>query len=776
MRSRLRAAGLVLIVASMLTWILIPRPDLLGAHALSQAVFDREGSLLRLSLAADDRYRLPVRLDAVSPRLVEAILEHEDQYFWLHPGVNPVSLVRAAIQTYLVGGRRVGGSTLTMQLARIRFDIHSRSFGGKLEQILRAFQLERHYGKTEILEAYLRLAPYGGNIEGVAAASLIYLGKESSELSLDEALALAVIPQSPTRRSPEKELDELRGARDRLLLRWKDDHAVAEADEVALRLPMNFRRRGELPFRSPHFTRTLLGKYPDRALIFSTLDGVLQSELEGLLHAYITRHARRGLTNASAMLLDYDSMEVRALIGSASFSDDAIEGQVDGTSAKRSPGSALKPFVYARAIDEGLIHPRTMLVDAPQSFGEFNPENFDRDFRGPIHAVDALVHSRNVPAVGLAARLGNRGLYDLLERSGISQLKERGFYGLATVLGGVELTMRELVELYAMLGNDGLFRPIRFTHDVPATKPIRLLSPEASLLTLEMLETNPRPSAAMNSPWATPRLKAAWKTGTSHGFRDAWAIGIFGPYVLAVWVGHFDGHGDPALTGRGAAAPLFFEMVDALRHREGIREHHYQRYDTARGKLNLTEVEVCEVSGRLPGEYCTRRIRTGFIPGRSPIERCDIHRQIDVETASGLRACPGNSQSTKSEVHEFWSSDLLRLFARAGIPRRTPPPYPPDCSLQHVANFGVAPRITSPNRDLVYQLRANPTSDEQIGLSAIADGDVRKLYWFLDGKLLGHSSGTAPLYWTAQPGLYTILAVDDHGRSDSTRLEVALID
>ncbi len=789
MTRRLGRVGLALALATLLVWFLIPRPDLLGKHPLSQAVFDRDGSLLRLTLASDDRYRLPVRLAAVSPELVQAILFHEDQYFWLHPGVNPISLVRAAIQTFLLEGRRVGGSTLTMQLARIHFDIHSRSLAGKLEQVARALQLERHYSKTQLLEAYLLLAPFGGNVEGIAAASLIYLGKEPSAISLEEALALAVIPQSPARRSPEHPLGELRAARDRLLERWSRKHTLDQAEQAALRLPMDFRKRSELPFRAPHFTRAALGAYRGRNRIFSTLDGNLQADLEALLQSYVKRNAERGLQNASALLLDYDSMEVRTWIGSADFRNVELEGQVDGTSAKRSPGSALKPFVYALAIDRGLIHPQTMLADAPQSFGEFNPENFDGDFRGPIHAVDALVDSRNVPAVGLAAQLGKQGLYDFLERARISRLRERDFYGLASVLGGVELTMQELLELYAMLGNGGLLRPLRIAHHAtattntasPTTTPTmtptmtatRLLSPEASVLTLEMLEKNRRPSNTTGAPFMKPQLQAAWKTGTSHGFRDAWAVGLFGPYALAVWVGHFDGHGDPALTGRQAAAPLFFEMIDTLRHGADIFEHHYA---TALGQLNLIEVDVCSVSGRLPGEHCPHRTATGFIPGQSPIDRCDIHRRIEIEIASGLRACPGHSPPTRSQVYEFWPSDLLHLFTRAGIPRGTPPPYPPDCALQSVASFGIAPRITTPNSELLYHARTTSNATRQIGLSAISDGDVKKLYWFLDGKLLGHSRGPNPFYWTAEPGQFTVLAVDDHGRSDSTQLRVDLIE
>jgi penicillin-binding protein 1C len=758
--------------AALLVWLALPRPELLESVSFSRAVFDRDGALLRLTLAADDRYRLPADLRTVSRALVDATLLHEDRHFWHHPGVNPLSLVRAALRTYVVGDRTVGGSTVTMQLARLRFGIRSRTIRGKLLQIARALQLERHYTKRELLEAYLTLAPYGENIEGVTAASWIYFGSDPSELTLNQALALAVLPQSPTRRSPVHGTAELESARQALLAQWRAHHELSDSQRAAVDLPLTFGSRSQLPFRAPHFTRSVLNEHADRSRIFTTLDLGLQSDIEALLRGYIERGRSRGLRNASVLLVDTASLEVRALVGSANFRDAEIQGQVDGTRAKRSPGSALKPFVYALALDRGLIHPRSMLEDAPQSFGSFNPENFDSEFRGPMTASDALVHSRNVPAVALAERLGERGLYALLAELGISQLRERDFYGLATVLGGVELSMAELVELYAMLANAGVHRKLRHTLAEPSEPRIRQLSPEASLLTLRMLETNPRPASALESRWIAPRVPVAWKTGTSHGFRDAWAIGLFGPYAIAVWLGHFDGRGDPALVGREAAAPLLFELVDALGQRQPIFE---TAYDAQIASANLIQTEVCAISGGLPSDACSHRVTTWFIPGRSPIARCDVHRRIEVEQVTGLRACAERPVATRSEVHEFWSSDLRRLFARAGLPRRLPPPYHPECGLEFAASRGTAPRITSPRSELIYSLRSGD-ADSQIAFSAIADGGVRQLYWFLDRKLLGHSDSAEPFYWTPEPGRFTVRAVDSHGRSDAQPIRVVVVE
>ena len=760
-------------LAASVVWLALPRPELLGAVSFSRAVFDRSGALIRLTLAEDGRFRLPTDLRSVNPLLIEATLFQEDRHFWRHPGVNPLSLVRAAFRTYVMGDRRVGGSTVTMQVARLRFRIHSRTFPGKVVQILRALQLERHYTKRELLEAYLTLAPYGANIESAAAASRIYFGREVSELTLDQALTLAVLPQSPTRRSPSDGSAELLRARDALLERWVVRHPLSESQRSAIALPLEVGSRSQLPFRAPHFARFVLKKHAGRPRIFSTLDLELQSNLEALLRSYVERGRSRGLRNASALLVDTVSMEVRALVGSADFGDAEIHGQVDGTRAKRSPGSALKPFVYALALDQGLIHPRTMLEDAPQSFGTFNPENFDNDFRGPMTASDALVHSRNVPAVALAARLGDRDLYALLEDAKISELRERNFYGVATVLGGVEVSMVELVELYAMLANGGVHRRLRHTLLEPEGTASRKLGPEASLLTLRMLETNPRPASALDNRWVVPRGPVAWKTGTSHGFRDAWAVGLFGPYVLAVWVGNFDGRGDPALVGRTAAGPLLFEIVDALAVRS---ENLANAYEAGSASLNLTQTEVCAVSGGLPGESCTHRVRTWFVPGRSPIARCEVHRRIAIEEATGLRACAQRRLPSRDEIHEFWNSDLRGLFARAGLPRKLPPPYHPECGIQDSSSDGVAPRITSPRSQLTYSLRSGSGDPAQIGFTAVADGDVRQLYWFLDGKLLGRSDPTKAFYWTPEPGHFIVRAVDGRGRSDAESIRVVMVE
>lgn len=495
------------------------------------------------------------------------MLLYEDRWFRWHPGINPASLLRSGFATY-GGERRQGGSTLTMQLARRLYTIDSRSIAGKLAQIGHALWLETRYSKDEIIEAYLNLAPYGGNVEGVGAASLIHFHKRAAELTLPEALALAVIPQNPRRRStprqPERAEAELQQARDRLWQSWLARHPEDRRFAADMALPLKLRATSELPFRAPHFAETVLRETrggTDQNEIWSSLDWPRQATLERLLQQYVSRQRGLGIRNAAALLIDTQDMQVKALVGSADYHDKNIDGQVNGVFAKRSPGSTLKPFIYALALDQGVLHPATMLKDAPTAFGPFSPENFDGRFVGPISAQEALIRSRNVPAVSVAARLARPGLYDLLKSSGVANLAPEKHYGLALTLGGGEVTMEELARLYAILANRGVLQPIGWQRNSkPADKGLRLLSEEAAFITLDMLQHNPRPDTER------PALPAvAWKTGTSWSFRDAWSAGVVGRYVLVVWVGNFDGSSNAAFVGVRAAAPLFFSIVDGLR-------------------------------------------------------------------------------------------------------------------------------------------------------------------------------------------------------------------
>ena len=750
---------------------------ILETKSYSVKIQDQNQQLLRLTLSGDEKYRIFTPLAEINPQFVEAALLHEDRHFFYHLGVNPIALLKAGINTYARGTRRMGGSTITMQLARMLYPFHSISLSGKVKQIILALQLEALHSKHEILEAYLNLLPYGGNIEGVGAASLIYFSKSATNLTLAESLNLAVIPQNPNFRllssgnSTEKASNLISSARMRLFQTWVSLHPHETSETQELELPIVNKGLSQLPFRAPHFVELARQLRPTQKLLNTSLNYSIQNLAERKLKAYVEGHKNLGITNASVMILNFETMQVNAMIGSADFFNNDIEGQVNGTLAKRSPGSTLKPFVYGLAIDQGLIHPLTLLKDTPMSFNGFDPENFDRNFSGPVNARDALIRSRNVPAVYLTSLLSKPTLYEFLKSSQVKQLKSPEFYGLSLSLGGAELRMDELVRLYASLANGGKLKPLRYFQDDKIEEGKSILSPEASFLTLDMLKNNPRPDQKFSNQWVRNSVPVAWKTGTSHGFRDAWSIGVMGPFVIAVWLGNFGGQGNPALIGRDMAGPLFFSLVDALKEHATGQEH----WLSPEG-LNLKRLKVCSLSGHLPTKHCSHQIETWFIAGKSPITQCSIHREILISKKSGLRACE-DAPNVKSDVFEFWPSDLLHIFRIAGIPRRPPPRFEASCSTQETQNFGVAPNITSPKKDVTYTLRlpaAELAEESPIPLQAVVDGDAQKLTWFVGNELIGQSDPQKPLLWKPRPGRFTVRVVDNLGRSDSRSLDVKM--
>lgn len=773
----LAAAGLL---AAVLVGVrLWPHKPLREWLPSSTAVYDARGKLLRLTLASDDRYRLWVPLHDISPSLVEGVLLHEDRWYRWHPGLNPYGLARGAWVTYVSHGNRQGGSTVTMQLARLLWRLNTRTPGGKLRQIARAVQLELFYSKDQILEAYLNYAPYGRNVEGVGAASIAYFDKSAAALNLPEALTLAVVPQDPSRRlqnsdgSPDVMSRQLASARNRLYARWKRQHPQDAALQPLFELPLRLRSLSQLPFEAPHAVDQVLAARrlgsPDRdSRVTTTLDIDLQHVLERQIGRYIERNDSRGIRNAAAILVDTRDMTVKAMVGSASYRNADIQGQVNGTLAKRSPGSTLKPFIYALGFDQGVLHPQTVLRDVPTAFGPYAPENFDGHFLGPVTATEALVRSRNVPAVWVASQLQQPSFYQFLHDAGISRLASEKHYGLALVLGGGEVTMQELAGLYAMLANRGELRPLRLLATDPPSDGTRLLSDEASFMVMDMLRQNPRPDETTGAQ--PSRFPVYWKTGTSWGFRDAWTAGSFGPYVLVVWVGNFDGSSNPAFVGVEAAAPLFFQIVDAMQAAQPRMAEPIRRMP-----LNLRRVEVCLASGDLPNQWCRQRGMTWFIPGKSPIRVSQVHRPVVIDDATGQPACPPYAgKRTHVEVYEYWSSELQRVFVQAGIPRRTPPRNDA-CSQSGVE--GEAPAITSPLRGSIYAMRLKNTGDDRIAFMANGDASVREMYWFVNDAYVGRSAPGESLFW--QPvaaGNYEVRVVDDRGRSDVRLLGVSVVD
>ncbi|WP_392564066.1 penicillin-binding protein 1C [Orbus wheelerorum] len=769
---------LLLLALIAVTVRLYPHAALSQSLTFSNTYYDEHNKLLRITLADDERYRLWTPLEEISSNVIDGLLLHEDRWFYYHPGFNPISLTRAFFATYLGGGNRQGASTITMQLARMHWKLNTKTIEGKLIQLARAIELELMYSKHDILEAYLNYAPFGRNIESVGAASLIYFDKPVSQVNLPEALTLTVLPQSPTYRIDKQTGiagNALVNARNQLFQRWQEIYHSEDNIAALFNQSLIMRQPEQLPFLAPHFINQIIQQQlgdSHQSKIITTLDNNLQTIIENQVNVFIERNNQTGIKNATVLLVDTKTMGVKALIGSADYFNNDIQGQVNGTIAKRSPGSTLKPFIYGLGFDQGILHPMSILKDVETDFGFYTPENFDRNFKGPISATEALIKSRNIPAVFIAAKLKTPSFYQFLTAANIANLASEEHYGLALVLGGGEVTSQELATLYAMLENRGKWQPLKFiakqTDNTSVVK--KLLSPQASFMTQDMLLKNTRKQDILFKKQNTA-IPVYFKTGTSWGFRDAWTAGGFKQYVLIVWLGNFDGSSNNAFVGADAATPLFFNIIDAI-------NNYYPNTRAPNQELpkNMKKVDICLTSGNLVTKWCKVKGKTWFIPGVSPITVDNIYRPVMIDNLSGKVACaPYNLQTSHVEVFEYWPSDLAKIFAKAGMQKKSPPDSS-HCLSPH--NYlGQAPKITSPLKNVVYQFRVNNQKNERISLNANVDGEVKKLYWFIDNQFIGSSLQNQTLdLLPTKSGVFKLLVVDDLGRSDARIIKVELLE
>ncbi|HWX06815.1 MAG TPA: penicillin-binding protein 1C [Bradyrhizobium sp.] len=534
-------------------WIasLGPLP-LAQARQVSTTIVDRNGKLLRAYAMADGRWRLPVDAKTgVDPRYLTLLLAYEDRRFYSHPGVDPLALGRAAVQLASRGHIVSGGSTITMQLARLLEPRRQRSVYAKLRQMVRAFEIERQLTKDQILDLYLTLAPYGGNLEGIRAASIAYFGKEPKRLSLAESALLVALPQSPETRRLDRYPEAARAARDRVLDRMVEEGRVSKEDALQAKAAAVPGLRKPMPILAPHSADQAIATEKDSEVIRLTLDAGLQKVLEALAR---DRALALG-PNISIGILAVDNAtgEVLARVGSPDYFDQRRAGQVDMTRAVRSPGSTLKPFIYGLAFEDGFVHPESLIDDRPIRFGSYAPENFDMTFQGTVPARKALQLSLNVPAIALLDRVGSSRLTSRLKQAGVNlMLPKDEVPGLAMGLGGVGVTLQDLVQLYSGLARLGNTRPLREMADDPPRDSLRLMDQVAAWQVGNVLMGTPPPENA-------PHNRIAFKTGTSYGYRDAWSVGFDGRMTIGVWVGRPDGAPVAGLVGRTAAAPILFD-------------------------------------------------------------------------------------------------------------------------------------------------------------------------------------------------------------------------
>jgi penicillin-binding protein 1C len=557
---------LVLETAVLAIDALLP-PDLGKAARSSPVALDRRGAWLRALPVEDGRWRIRADLKRTDPTFLRNLTAVEDARFRWHFGVDPLAVIRALAGNAQAGGVVSGGSTITMQTARL-LEPRPRTFGAKVAQAVRAVQLELRYSKDQILAMYLTLAPYGGNLEGVRAASLSWFGHEPESLTLGEQALLIALPQSPEARRPDRRAAAARTARTAVLEKLRRAGAISDAaygEANAEPLPS---ARAPFPRLAWHAAGRLAAEAPlSQATVATTLDAGLQARLEALAAAAAAEQGPE--TSAAILVIDVKTRAVRAAVGSAGLGRPG--GWIDMTRALRSPGSALKPFVYAFAFDAGIAAPDTKLADAPIKFGDYQPENFDHVFHGEVTAREALTHSLNVPAVATLNRIGPDVFQAKLEQAGVKLVRPRAKLkdaGLALALGGAGIRMQDLALLYAALADQGVAKPLAWTEAEAAKRPgqrgARIVGAEAANQVLDILRETPPPKGRAPGPLMSSGPRIAYKTGTSYGFRDAVAAGVGGGYVVVAWTGRADGGARGGLTGRDAAAPLLFEVFDAI--------------------------------------------------------------------------------------------------------------------------------------------------------------------------------------------------------------------
>jgi penicillin-binding protein 1C len=713
------------------------------------------------------------------------MLTYEDRWFYHHWGINPVSLVGAAIDNFKAGEIVRGGSTITMQLARL-MEPKDRTIPNKLIEMFRAIQLELTYTKSEILTSYFNMLPYGGNIVGSAAAARLYFNKPQSALSLGEAALLAAIPNSPERLRPDRFPERARKARKKVLLRMKKAGKISEQRlQEALREPIPTARYS-LPFKAPHLSRLLVSnKQPSFTSqpvgdqwIHTTIDQRYQDIAERILRNRLRPLQGQGVSTGAVVVLDTKTHEVLAMVGSHDFFDKTSAGQVNGTLALRSPGSTLKPFIYALAIDKGLITPQTLLFDVPVDYVGYAPVNYDGKFTGYVTARDALARSLNVPAVNLYAKMPNAQLYEFLKQAGISTLSDKDEYGLSLVLGGCGINLLELTNFYAGLANMGEFAPYQLKKrkkrdaanegggelSSPFSDVSRLLRPEISWIVTDMLTSLKRPDFPETFELTGTMPKVAWKTGTSYGHRDAWSIGYSAELTIGVWLGNFNGTGSPILIGSQAAAPILFALFTAL---SGEKSQQWFSEPT-----DLKARLVCALSGLSLSPHCPTSISDVFIPGISSVRVCHIHKSIQVNIANGERLCSSCRQGKqyRDETIAVFPAEVATWLNANGFAIPQFPAHNPDCTRTLA---GTHPVILSPTRDTVYQIRSNiPPMHQKIRLSASVSGDTQDVFWFLNGELVFKGQAVEPTFLTPIVGKHELTCIDGAGRSTSLPLMI----
>ncbi|MBJ8415833.1 peptidoglycan glycosyltransferase PbpC [Citrobacter cronae] len=728
----------------------------------ARVVVAHDGTPLWRFADADGIWRYPVTIDEVSPRYLQALINYEDRWFWKHPGVNPFSVLRAAWQDLSSGRVVSGGSTLTMQVARL-LDPHPRTFGGKFRQLWRALQLEWHLSKRDILTLYLNRAPFGGTLQGVGAASWAYLGKSPAQLSYSDAALLAVLPQAPSRLRPDRWPERAEAARNKVLERmaiqgiWSAKQVQESREEPVWLAPR------QMPQLAPLFSRMMLGKSRSDKIV-TTLDAGLQRQLEELAQNWKGRLPAR--SSLAMIVVDHTDMSVRGWVGSVDMNDDSRFGHVDMVNAIRSPGSVLKPFIYGLALDDGLIHPASLLQDVPRRTGDYRPGNFDSGFHGPVSMSEALVRSLNLPAVQVLEAYGPKRFAASLRNVGLPLYLPAGAApNLSLILGGAGARLDDMAAAYSAFARHGKAGKLRLQPADPLLER-PLMSAGAAWIIRRIMadEAQPLPDNALSRV-----VPLAWKTGTSYGYRDAWAIGINARYVIGIWTGRPDGTPVVGQFGFARAVPLLNQVNNLLLSRGTYQPEDPRPESVSRGV-------VCWPGGQslaAGDSNCRRRLATWLLDGSQPptlllpeqegVNGIRFPVWLDGE---GKRVAADCSQAREQTLIvwplplEPWLPESERRGARLPPVSATCPPLGQDPGL---------PLQLTGLRDgaIVKRLPGSP----EASLPVQTSGGTGDRWWFLNGQRLDERGRHLTLRLTVK-GDYQLLVMDDAGQVATVRFSV----
>lgn len=742
----------------LLNWI-FPLPDKVD---YSTVITDNKGEILHAFLTKDQQWRMKTSLREISPLLRKTIIAKEDQYFYWHPGINPLAICRALLKNILHMRRTSGASTITMQVARA-LEPKKRTVWNKLVEMFRAFQLEWKYSKDEILQMYLNLVPYGGNIQGVKAAALLYFHKNPDHLSLAEITALSIIPNRPSSLVIGKSNNLIVAERNKWLTKFARDHIFPEKEiRDALAEPLTA-TRGTMPNYIPHLAWQL--KKTGQAFITTSIDLNTQLKTEKLVKDYIRIQRLRNIKNAAVIIVDNRTHNVITYVGSADYNDTTDGSQVNGAAAIRQPGSTLKPLLYGLCFDEGLLTPKTVLTDVPVNYQGYAPENYDQQFNGYVTVEYALEHSLNIPAVKSLQMLGKEKMIAKLSSCDFRQIrKDRNKLGLSLILGGCGTTLEELTGLFSIFADNGWYVAPSYISENSATKKARVLSDAACYMINDILSKVNRPDFPLN--WqATEHLpKIAWKTGTSYGRRDAWSIGYNKNYTVGVWTGNFSGTGVPDLSGANIATPLLFKIFNTIDYNSNAEWFSQPKDCDIR--------QVCSETGLLPSVHCTNLVMDYFIPLVSSTKVCDNVREFMVSPDEKISYCNYcvPASGFKKKWYKVIDQDMQAWYRERGIAFEKIPPHNPDCELVFK---GKGPAITSPVNGMEYLV--NKKDPEPLQLTCKAGNDVSKVYWYINNQFYKACPVGEQQFFIPKEGPVKISCTDDKGRNRDITIRVKYV-